>query len=56
MASDRDASPEFHPQTVLGDWDNGQAFLLADAQTGVSVFGATGSSKTSGPATHLAYG
>jgi len=48
--------PEFHPQTVIRDWGNGQAFRLADAQTGVCVFGATGSGKTSGPAKHLAYG
>jgi hypothetical protein len=48
--------PEFHPQTVLRDWGGGQAFRLADAQTGVCVFGATGSGKTSGPARHLAYG
>ncbi|HTS17717.1 MAG TPA: TraM recognition domain-containing protein [Verrucomicrobiae bacterium] len=48
--------PDFHPQTVLRDWGNGQAFRLADAQTGVCVFGATGSGKTSGPAKHLAYG
>jgi hypothetical protein len=34
----------------------GQAFRLADAQTGVCIFGATGSGKTSGPAKHLAYG
>lgn len=47
--------PEFHPQTVLRDWGQGQAFRLADAQTGVCVFGATGSGKTSGPAKHLAY-
>src|SRR5580704_5298804 len=54
-----DADPElppFHPQTVLRDWGQGQAFRLADAQTGVCVFGATGSGKTSGPAKHLAYG
>lgn len=48
--------PEFHPQTVLRDWGSGHAFRLADAQTGVCVFGATGSGKTSGPARHLAYG
>jgi type IV secretory pathway TraG/TraD family ATPase VirD4 len=48
--------PDFHPQTVLRDWGNGQAFRLADAQSGVCVFGATGSGKTSGPAKHLAYG
>ena len=50
------ALPEFHPQTVLRDWGNGHAFRLSDAQTGVCVFGATGSGKTSGPAKHLAYG
>jgi hypothetical protein len=48
--------PEFHPQTVLRDWGNGSGFRIADAQTGVCVFGATGSGKTSGPAKHLAYG
>src|ERR1022692_582873 len=32
--------PEFHPQTLLRDRGNGQAFRLADAQTGVCVFGA----------------
>jgi hypothetical protein len=51
-----DHLPEFHPQTVLRDWGNGNAFRLADAQSGVCVFGATGSGKTSGPAKHLAYG
>jgi hypothetical protein len=56
MVSPHDVLPEFHPQTVLRDWGNGQAFRLADAQTGVCVFGATGSGKTSGPAKHLAYG
>lgn len=48
--------PDFHPQTILRDWGNGQSFRLADALTGVCVFGATGSGKTSGPAKHLAYG
>ena len=48
--------PEFHPQTVLRDWGNGEGFRLSDALTGVCVFGATGSGKTSGPAKHLAYG
>src|ERR1700733_3690999 len=48
--------PPFHPQTVLRDWGSGQGFYIADALTGVSVFGATGSGKTSGPAKHLAYG
>src|ERR1039457_3987429 len=47
---------DFHPQTPLRDWGNGQALRLADALTGVCVFGATGSGKTSGPAKHLAYG
>jgi type IV secretory pathway TraG/TraD family ATPase VirD4 len=56
MFKSREAEPEFHPQTVLRDWGNGQAFRLADAQTGVCVFGATGSGKTSGPAKHLCYG
>lgn len=48
--------PDFHPQTLLRDWGNGHGFRLADAQTGVCAFGATGSGKTSGPARHLAYG
>ncbi|HEY0549120.1 MAG TPA: TraM recognition domain-containing protein, partial [Verrucomicrobiae bacterium] len=48
--------PEFHPQTLIREWDNGDAFHLSDALTGVCVFGATGSGKTSGPAKHLAYG
>src|ERR1700722_5227945 len=51
-----DQLPDFHPQTMLRDWGSGQAFRLADAQTGGGVFGATGSGKTSGPAKHLAYG
>lgn len=46
--------PDFHPQTVLRDWHDGHAFRLADAQTGVMVFGATGSGKTSGPGKHFA--
>lgn len=48
--------PEFHPQTIIRDWGDGHAFRIADALTGVCVFGATGSGKTSGPAKHLAYG
>lgn len=48
--------PDFHPLTVIREWGNGQAFRLADAQTGVAVFGATGSGKTSGVAKHLALG
>ncbi|MBI3867421.1 MAG: TraM recognition domain-containing protein [Verrucomicrobia bacterium] len=46
---------DFHPQTILQDWGDGDAFRLADAGTGVCIFGATGSGKTSGPAKHLAY-
>lgn len=56
MADGNTDLPEFHPQTLVRDWGNGQGFRLSDAQTGVSVFGATGSGKTSGPAKHLAYG
>lgn len=56
MKNSRQNLPDYHPQTILRDWDNGQAFRLADAQTGVCVFGATGSGKTSGAAKHLAYG
>ena len=48
--------PQFHPQTRLREWDEGDAFFLSDALSGVCVFGATGSGKTSGPAKHLAYG
>ena len=56
MADGEQEWPEFHPQTLLRDWGNGQGFRLADALTGVCVFGATGSGKTSGAAKHLAYG
>lgn len=56
MRRAREALAEYHPQTVLRDWGNGQAFRILDALTGVCVFGATGSGKTSGPARHLAYG
>lgn len=48
--------PEFDPMTVIRDWKNGEAFRLNDALTGVCVFGATGSGKTSGVAKHLAIG
>src|SRR5665213_4593957 len=54
MTSGKTQLPEFHPQTVLRDWGNGEGFRLSDALTGVCVFGATGSGKTSGPAKHLA--
>lgn len=50
------ALPDFHPLTVIRNWGNGQAFRLTDALTGVCVFGATGSGKTSGIAKHLALG
>src|ERR1700693_2445262 len=56
MATGTHSLPAFHPHTVLRDWGGGQAFRLADATSGVCVFGATGSGKTSGPAKHLAYG
>ena len=46
MPNSPDDLPDFHPQTVLRDWGNGQAFRLADALTGVSVFGTTGSGRT----------
>lgn len=48
--------PDFHPLTVIREWPNEQPFRLTDALTGVSVFGATGSGKTSGVAKHLALG
>ncbi len=48
--------PDFHPQTLLREWGDGGGFRISDALTGVCVFGATGSGKTSGPAKHLAYG
>lgn len=56
MGNGSEDLPDFHPQTVVRDWGDGHGFRLADAQTGVCVFGATGSGKTSGPAKHLAYG
>ena len=48
--------PEFHPTTLLRDWGGGEGFRLSDALTGVAIFGATGSGKTSGPGKHIAYG
>lgn len=56
VSSKTKALPLFHPTTVLRDWGGGDAFRISDALTGVCVFGATGSGKTSGPAKHLAYG
>lgn len=50
------AAVDYHPATVLRDWGNGQGFRIGDALTGVCVFGATGSGKSSGPAKHLALG
>ncbi|MBS1724654.1 MAG: TraM recognition domain-containing protein [Armatimonadetes bacterium] len=48
--------PIHHPTNLIRDWGGGEGFRLSDALTGVAVFGATGSGKTSGPAKHLAYG
>jgi hypothetical protein len=48
--------PPLHPETVIRDWGNGEHFSIADAVTGVAVFGATGSGKTSGTGHHLALG
>jgi hypothetical protein len=44
----------FDPQSVLIDWKDARGFTVADAQTGVAVFGATGSGKTTGPGQLLA--
>ena len=44
----------FHPQRLLCDWDNGDGMRISDAVTGVAVFGATGSGKTSGIGQQLA--
>jgi hypothetical protein len=57
MPHDEDL-PDFHPMTVLRDWNTvaqGAAFRIGDAVTGVACFGGTGSGKTSGPARHLAH-
>jgi len=48
------APKRFDPQSVLIDWKDAQGFTVADAQSGVAVFGATGSGKTSGPGQLLA--
>ena len=45
----------FHPQMVLSDFGDGDAFRLSDALTGIFVAGATGSGKTSGAAKFFAY-
>ena len=52
---------DFRPDRIIRDWSKksepGSAvFRISDALTGVAVFGATGSGKTSGPAKHLAHG
>lgn len=53
----RQVYADFHPSTVIREWvQNGEAFRLSDALTGVAAFGATGSGKTSGVAKHLAIG
>src|ERR1700730_1609506 len=44
----------FDPQSVLIDWKDARGFTVADAQAGVSVFGAHGSGKPSGPGQLLA--
>jgi hypothetical protein len=48
MPDSPDDLPDFHPQTVLRDLEDGQGFRLADALTGVCAFSATGSGKISG--------
>jgi hypothetical protein len=45
----------FHPHRLLCDWDNGDGMRISDAVTGVAVFGATGSGKTSGIGHQLAH-
>src|ERR1035438_2846745 len=57
-ASQQEPSALWHPLTLLREWyaAEKQGFTVADALTGVAVFGATGSGKTSGPAKHLAWG
>jgi hypothetical protein len=39
---------DFDPQDELIGWDMSHGFTIADAMAGVSVFGTTGSGKTSG--------
>ena len=48
--------PDFHPDTVIRDFGDGDAFRLGDAYCGVVCFGATGSGKTSGPGCAIAHG
>jgi hypothetical protein len=54
-ASEQDELPPFHPHRLLCDWDNGDGMRISDAVTGVAVFGATGSGKTSGIGRELAH-
>ena len=49
-----EVSADHPPDLPLWEWGEGDTFTLADATTGVAVFGATGSGKTSGPARMLA--
>ena len=49
------ALPPFHPDTILRDLGDGDAFTLGDALTGTIILGGTGSGKTSGPAKSLAH-
>lgn len=48
--------PPYHPQTVIRNWGNGDAFRVSDALAGTMAFGSTGSGKTSAIARHLAFG
>ena len=48
--------PAFHPLSVLREWTDGHGFRVGDALTGVCIFGATGSGKSSALARHLALG
>jgi hypothetical protein len=53
----RNLFPEFDPMTELQDWSSispGLKFRIEDAKTGVAIFGATGSGKSSGPGKHIA--
>ena len=48
--------PNYHPATVIGrDARTGWEYTIADAETGVAVFGATGSGKTTGTGKYLAH-
>jgi type IV secretory pathway TraG/TraD family ATPase VirD4 len=50
------ALPRFHPATPIRELGDGEKFSIADATTGVAVFGATGSGKTTGTGEFLAKG